>query len=152
MKYLCDSDILITSNRYIPRKRFASFWDKLGEYIDTEEVGILKIVKNEIKKGTDDLYSWLSRFPATKFINEKVEENVILLVKEIVNNHPDLVDPLNPRDQADPYLIAYAKVHNLTVITYENPKSPKKIPAICKTMDVDCINLDEFLERESLNF
>lgn len=152
MKYLFDSDILINSNRYVPRKRFGSFWDKIEEYIESDEIGILKIVRNEIEKGTDDLYNWLSRFPATKFINEKAEEEVLLIVKDIVNKYPDLVNPLNTGDQADPYLVAYAKVRNLSVITYESPRSPKKIPEICKTMGVNCMNLEEFLEKENLSF
>lgn len=43
----------------------------------------------------------------------------------------------NP-DPADPWLIAVAKVHGLTLVTDENRYSPKRIPMVCDLPQLKC--------------
>lgn len=53
--------------------------------------------------------------------------------------------------QADPFVIALARVHNLCVVTYEDPTKNGKIPAACRDFNVDYCNFPEFLRRESFS-
>ncbi len=52
---------------------------------------------------------------------------------------------------ADAWLVAYAKVFNHTIVTFETYNSEEKknikIPVVCKEFGVDYINLHEFMRR-----
>jgi hypothetical protein len=53
------------------------------------------------------------------------------------------------QEEADPYLIAYCKVHDCVLITNESKIKPNKIPNVSKKNGVKCIDMNEFLiERE----
>jgi hypothetical protein len=53
------------------------------------------------------------------------------------------------KEEADPYLIGYCKVHNCTLITNESKLKPNKIPGVSKKNGVKCIDINDFLtERE----
>lgn len=54
------------------------------------------------------------------------------------------------KDEADPYLIAYCKVHNCILITNENKNKPNKIPKIAEKFGVDCIDIYDFLLHRGL--
>ncbi len=54
---------------------------------------------------------------------------------------------------ADPFIIARAKVLNATVVTLESePPNAAKIPNICRLFDISCISLEDFMEREKWEF
>ena len=54
---------------------------------------------------------------------------------------------------ADPFVIAAAKVHGGCVITDESfKKGAARIPTICTEFEVECINIEQFLNRENLKF
>lgn len=54
---------------------------------------------------------------------------------------------------ADPFLIAKAKINNLTVITEErNKPHSTKIPAICEYYSIPCKNLEQFMIEENWMF
>ena len=53
------------------------------------------------------------------------------------------------KEEADPYLIGYCKVHNCTLITDESKIKNNKIPAVSERNGVKCIDVNDFLiERE----
>ena len=54
---------------------------------------------------------------------------------------------------ADPFIVAAAKVRNFCVVTQESNKiKGARIPNACKEFDVQCIDLEGFLEREKLEY
>ena len=69
------------------------------------------------------------------------------------------------KDDADPYVIALAlmldgrNVSNIdqqvsggstcVVVAHENVRSSKKIPAACRRVNIQCINVVELLRREN---
>jgi hypothetical protein len=54
---------------------------------------------------------------------------------------------------ADPFIIAAAKVRGSCVVTQESNKSKgARIPTACRDFDVECIDLESFLEREELEY
>jgi len=53
------------------------------------------------------------------------------------------------KEEADPYLIGYCKVHSYVLITEESKTRYNRIPAVAKKNGVECIDLNDFLiERE----
>ena len=54
------------------------------------------------------------------------------------------------KEEADPYLIGFCKVHNHVLITDENKLKPNKIPAVAHKNGVKCIDLYEFLQERGL--
>ncbi|MEJ2250520.1 MAG: DUF4411 family protein [Candidatus Lokiarchaeota archaeon] len=54
-------------------------------------------------------------------------------------------------DEADPFVVALAKVYELIVVTNENPRSTKNhIPAAWRLLNVEFINFTELLRRENI--
>ena len=54
---------------------------------------------------------------------------------------------------ADPFIIASAKVNAGIVVTMEAHKvGGARIPTICRKLDVECIDLETFLEREGVEY
>ncbi|NLA49421.1 MAG: DUF4411 family protein, partial [Bacteroidales bacterium] len=54
------------------------------------------------------------------------------------------------KEEADPYLIGYCKVHNYVLITDENKLKPNRIPAVAHKNGVKCIDIYEFLQERGL--
>lgn len=75
----------------------------------------------------------------------KVDEPIAKEVVSIVKEYPKLVDTLTDRNQADPYLIALAKVKKAVLVTQEGSAndSPKKmkISDMCGLENIRCIKL-----------
>ena len=77
-------------------------------------------------------------------------------MREIVNRFPKIVAEGGQRNTADPFVIAYAKQHGLTVVTGEREHggSEKKpnIPFLCKKFDLRCINMLGLIRSEKWLF
>ena len=60
---------------------------------------------------------------------------------------------LSGRPAADPFVIAKAKFENAIVVTEEVYKEKAaKIPNVCKHFEVECINLEDFMQKENWKF
>jgi len=59
-------------------------------------------------------------------------------------------------DNADAFIVAYAKVHNCTVVTFEksHPASRNRvmIPDACEAMNVDCCDFFDMLKALGFQF
>jgi hypothetical protein len=67
-------------------------------------------------------------------------EEVQELIEKVNARAPDLYERYggkNP-DPADPWLIAVAKNYGYTLVTDENPNSPKRIPMVCDFPELKC--------------
>lgn len=56
------------------------------------------------------------------------------------------------KSSGDAFLIATAMKYGLTVITEENKKGEKKIPYVCKNLNVPCIDILGLCEKEGWQF
>lgn len=60
---------------------------------------------------------------------------------------------LTGRPIADPFVIALAEAINGCVVTQEKEKpNAAKIPNVCDHFDIECTNLQGFMEREGWKF
>ena len=60
---------------------------------------------------------------------------------------------LSGRPVADPFVIAKAKVEHGIVVTEESYKeNAAKIPNVCEHFGIECINLEDFMQKENWQF
>ncbi len=162
-EYCLDANVFITAwNECYQQSIFPSLWRALAEH--HEDIILIKPIYDQIdpfsqsdgNKSLDEkrtkypLRVWLmeNNFNETP-IDESVERKSLLLEKEYETN-----DEPKGADQKDIKLIAYAKLMNKTVVTFENEqtsrprkKSNYKIPLICSEQQVECIKFVEMLKR-----
>lgn len=136
--YLLDTDVLGHIQDHPDSNRI---YDEIIVGVVEGKVRTVRQVIGELRK-FPEAYSKLFPFH-TKFEIE-ASKQLCVQVSEIIdiigNTAPGLYEQLggkNP-DPADPWLIAVAKVHGFTLVTDENPYSPKRIPMVCDHDGLKC--------------
>ncbi len=167
-QYCVDANVFITAwyDRYIgyPPRIFPSLWKQLSEC--RSDIVLIKPIFDEIepisppdkklsiekKREKYPLRVWMeeNQFDVTD-INDETKAVSLDLEKEYEINSES-----KGAGQNDITLIAYAKIMDKTVVTFEakqpqkpGKKSNYKIPLICQEQDVACINFIDMLD--SLN-
>jgi len=153
-KYCFDASAFINGWRlhYKPRS-FPSMWDHVGEMMKKGLIVVAEEVSKEIGAGTDDLVSWFKQY---KSFVIPINQEQLDIASSIVNKYPSLSEYKSSKVySADIFVVAIAKIHKYTVVTYEKPDGnavKPKIPILCKEHFVECCDLATFFEKESLIF
>jgi Domain of unknown function (DUF4411) len=146
--YCIDTSALIAAwyERYKPN-RFPKLWDQLDQLITEGRLVSSSLVLRECsKQRSEELHGWLKPREA---MFQAPDESVQVQVDFVVNTYTGLVSAGKEKFQADPFVIAQAKVNGYTVITEETgPASLAKIPGVCGAMKVPCINLMQLIDQE----
>ncbi len=146
--YCIDTSALIAAwyERYKPN-RFPKLWEQLDQLIAERRLVSSTLVLRECsKQRSEELHAWLKP-RETMFITP--DETVQGQVDHIVNTYTALISAGKEKFQADPFVIAQAKVNAYTVITEETGiGSLGKIPGVCVAMKVECINLMQLIDEE----
>ncbi len=145
--YCIDTSALIAAwyERYKPN-RFPKLWAQFDALIQEERLLSSVMVLDECSRRSPELHEWL-KDRADMFLVPDAE--VQIRVEHIVNTYTGLVMQGKEKFAADPFLIATAEVHGLTVITEETgPDSLRKIPGVCRALKVPSINLMELFDAE----
>jgi uncharacterized protein DUF4411 len=153
--YSIDSSALIDAwLRKYPPDFLPSLWDQMSALIDAGELVAAEDVKEELRRGGDDLYAWVMDREA---MFREDTEPIQARVDHIVNNFPSFVPERVPDGiWADPYVIALAQETNAAVVTSEQMAPPNarhlKIPNVCASLRVRCLNLIEFFRERGWKF
>ncbi|MHA1344290.1 MAG: PIN domain-containing protein [Promethearchaeota archaeon] len=157
MKYIFDTNTLTVIFGYYYFGIFPSFWIKFNELKDKRDLISVREVRREIeeKPPGDKLEEWISK--NTDFFENPTVAELNFIKKIYSISH--FQQNMGKRKQlkggafADPFIIAKAKINNAIVVTLEKYKeNAAKIPNICKRFNVECINLEEFLNKENWKF
>lgn len=136
------SSLVWATRRAYPKDVFPSFWEKVDSGIRKSTLISNKPVYNEINNVDDDLFKWAE---SQKDFFLEIDNETASEMPEIMKKCPNLINPSKKKDEADPFLIATAKVHGAIVITQENPLGPKNprinIPDACKIFNIESMNL-----------
>ena len=131
---LIDSNIFIQSARMEYRFCFCGgFWHLLKELHNAGQVCSIRAVQQELLAGHDDLAKWIKQLPNSFFLDERQDRNVQARYGDLMNwavNHPQFNDVAKKQfaqPHADPWLVAYAAVHKMKILTHE--KFDPNIPA-----------------------
>ena len=156
-KYSIDASAIIDGwVRYYPIDLFPSFWDRFKELIISKAGIAIELVEHEIAKKDDGCISWFNSNSLNDFFQE-IDDDIEKFVSELLKNanYQRLVEDRKGTYGADPFIIALAKVYNLTVVTGEKPsyniKKPK-IPDVCRDLGIDCINILDLMRIEKWQF
>lgn len=151
-KYVLDSGIIIDLKYYF-NEVFTSLWERFDEMIKAGEIISSSEVFREIEKRDDDAKAIAIKY---KKIFRKPEIAEQQYIKEILNNHPELIKSKNINNGypvADPFVIAKAIYHKSILVTSESYKqNAHNIPNICNEYNIRCLSLRGFFKEEQWEF
>lgn len=150
-KYVLDTNAFINMQRHHPLDVFGSLWTKVAAIIDNGIVISCDEVLDELSIGDDALKQWAKQ-RNTAFVSSGAE--VQRIVREILQTHPDLVTGSRKSNNADPFVIALAKLMNCTLVsdeTWSGVGQPVKIPNVCEFHGVRLIKFVDFLREVKIS-
>ena len=107
-------------------------------------------VKIELDAQDDYVAEWAGK-------NEQMfvplEEDIQIAARNLLADHPTLVDLRKRKGSADPFLIGAAQSRGGVVVTEEKPSGGPgrvKIPNVCDALNIECVPLLELIKREGL--
>jgi hypothetical protein len=118
-----------------------------GRVIATEEV-LVELEKQE----DDEVFAWAIARP---HIFRPIDEQIQIVTRDILREHPRLVDNRKLRSRADPFVIALAQIEGAAVVTYEdyshNATKPK-IPNVCQALHIPWMTLLHLIKQEGWRY
>jgi hypothetical protein len=148
--YCIDTSCLIAAweERY-PIDNFPNFWNLLDQAVQAGKIVAPLAVHDETAKKSKDLHAWLADRDEM-FLD--LDEDTQREVKAILAKHPRLVAEKKQRFAADPFIIASAKILDLTIVTEERPTGKlirPNIPDVCGDYGLAYINLLQLIRAEA---
>jgi hypothetical protein len=137
-------------NHHYSGPSFEPLWVFVADAMEDGRIVSPRAVHREIQQRTDALAGWARN---RRFVdpNERVQR----LVGQLQVQFPEVFSTPG-RNDADPWVIALAQADGLTVVTYEGRQfsgAPArrsrfpKMPEICATLGVSCVNPSEALNQ-----
>ncbi|NOZ51674.1 MAG: DUF4411 family protein [Gammaproteobacteria bacterium] len=155
MSYVFDTSAFVVLFENYYRGVFKTLWDHFDEMVNVGEIVSTREVKREIEDQTDKLTAWMKDH-SDVFDTPTAEEGVFVGQIYQVRLFQDGIEQkkiLKGGKNADPFVIAKAKITNKTVVTLEREKpNSAKIPNICKKFGIKCLDLESFMKAEDWNF
>lgn len=164
LRYLLDADVFITAkNTYYAFTICPGFWDSLIYHHQKGTVGSIDRIRGELLAGreTEDLYQWVERQLPVGFFRSTHDEAVISAYTKVMLNiqrNAQYVDHAKAKfaTEADGWLVAYAMVHKLTVITNEQPRPQSRnrvlLPDVCTEFNVTYKHTVEMLKELAVRY
>lgn len=146
--YLLDSDVFIAAkNGYYAFGICPGFWDSLIHHHGKGHVCSIDRVRGELLAGRpdEDLVMWVKNELPNEFFIATGSENVMSAYSEVmlwVQRNPQYFDQAKAKfaTEADGWLVAHAMVHDVVVITNEQPRPQSRnrilLPDVCAQFEV----------------
>jgi len=146
--YILDSDVFIAAkNSYYAFAICPGFWDSLIHHHGAGSVRSIDRVRGELLAGrkTEDLVLWVREQLPPAFFVDTDEEAVTDAYGKVMlwaQRSPQYFDQAKAKfaTEADGWLVAYAMVHGVTVITNEQPRPQSRnrilLPDVCSQFKV----------------
>lgn len=138
-------------SRTYPPDVVPGLWDQMSKAASHRSILSPEEVRHEVQRQDDGLYEWLN---SRSYMFVPLDEPIQLEVRNVLRQHPLLMKATKNRNGADPFVIATAKVMGLTVVTEEigGTEQRPKIPSVCTTLGVPCINTLQFIRERGWTF
>ncbi len=156
--YVIDTSALIKLEATFPPENevFVALWEEIIDLIKSKQFITIDFVEDEINnyEGKEVyLKNWIKKYKKHLIVETDIE--TFNQAKPIINQEYstgffDAKKLAEGKEEADPYLIAFCKVHNYTLVTNESETKPNKIPAVAKKNGVNCINIYDFLQQRGM--
>lgn len=153
--YSLDSCVLIDlADRYYPRDVFATLWSNLEELGTNGRAFVVDEAARECR--SQELIDWLAEHSHVIRGEPATWNLAAQIVQSVVDDHGVQAVQTTWRGSGagDPFVIALAEQHGLTVVTSENRGSPDypKIPLVCEWRGVPCMDVVTFFRAEGWTF
>ena len=150
--YVFDTNVFITLGIYYP-KRFPTIWKRIEELVEKGALISTREVYHELDNdcGDEHIHEWVKNHKDI-FVIPTNEECGIVRQLFLSKQNLSLVKPKKINrgaPVADPFVIALAKFKDYCVVTQE---SSNRMPKVCASLGVECIDLEGFLEKEKLGY
>lgn len=155
-KYLLDANPFIEAkNRYYGFRICPGFWLALLDQQTKGRIVSIDQVKDELLAQSDDLSEWVKNACPQSFFKKTQDQAVFNRFQQMIDwvfAQPfDDAAKTEFASVADGWVMAYASVNNLTVVTHEEyaPGAKKKVPMpnVCLQFGVPYVNTFEMLEE-----
>lgn len=155
-KYVLDANVFIQAARqYYAFDLAPAFWRSLIEHAEGGRVESIDRVKAEIARGKDELKDWTNDNFHQWFASTD-EDDVIDVYRQVMGwayEQSQFTDPAKAefarQDNADAWLVAYAKANGCLVVTNElfdpNVKRKIPIPNVCDPFDLQYVGTFDML-------
>lgn len=156
-KYLIDTNIFIESAyRFYAFDICPGFWDFLEQCSQTDSVKSISKVYDEITSNGPNLQDFKEKLQKAGFflsldgINLESYATISQTLQTMQYTQKAIQDFSSG---ADFFLVALAYQESYTIVTHEaksgnNARNTIKIPNVCKDLNINCIDVAEFLRRE----
>ncbi len=148
-RFLLDANVFINAARdYYPFDLVPGFWACLQEHAATKRLQSIDRVRDELLRCKDDLADWAKSTFAGAF-ESTADPDVLATFAQImtwVESQNQFMDAAKGQfaDCADGWIVSYAKVNGLTVVTHEvysrEIRRKVPIPNVCRAFNVRYIN------------
>ena len=160
--FVLDANVFIEAHqRYYARDLSPGFWDCLAHYAREGRLLSIDRVPQELLGYDDSLADWVrDEAPPHMFVSS-AEADVVDAFRELViwvRDNRQFNDPAKQEFYrvADGWLIAYARVHGITVVTQEvyAPEVRKKVPIpnVCRQFNVTSTDTFPMLRELEVRF
>lgn len=163
--YIFDTGALILLFKHYYRNRFPSLWEKFDDYIANKEIISVKEVYNEIQNcaDRDSLLKWAELHKNDVFLPASEDEMKFVSEMFKIPHYRQLISQraiISGSYQADPFVIASGYVNSACVVTTDGfdantgkiKEHAPKVAYICQKFNVECCNLEQFMEKENWIF
>jgi hypothetical protein len=162
-QYILDTNVFIQAkNDYYAFDICPGFWTALKRHGKIGNVVSIDRVHDEIEKGHDRLSTWV-RGVDPGFFKQTGDQRVIAEYGALVawaQTQPQFTgtakNEFMQTDNADPWVVAYAKVNGCVVVTHEvlepDIKKKVKIPNVCQAVGVSYLNTFDMLRVLRIKF
>lgn len=151
-KYVFDTNIFINLQRRQPIDVYPSVWKKISDLMADGTIISSCEVFDEIARGKDALSEWAKK-RKQYFIPSEI--NIQNGVRKILKEHRGLVEGGKKNNDADPFIIAIAKIADCAVVTEEarsNSEQAPKIPNVCEAYGITYMDFVGFSREMKLAF
>lgn len=153
MLYSLDTNVFTERRKNYPARVFGSLWRRVEELIASGDAGATEYVRFELEKQDDEILEWTK---SLRGLYVAIDEPIQHAVKDILSEHPRLLDDRKGRSGADPFVIALAQIHRATVVTEErltgSLDNRPNIPDVCSALGVRCIPLVQLCAERGWSF
>ena len=149
MPYSIDTSAFLDAwVRNYPFDVFPTIWQQMDAAARNGTLLASDEVLRELEKKEDGAYVWAKdRQEMIEALDSEVEGHV----RDIMQRYPRLVDTKKGRSVGDPFVIAIARLRNLTVITAEAATGridAPRIPDVCHDLGIGWIRMLDFFREQ----
>jgi len=156
MVYIFDTSSFIHIGHFFP-DRFPTFWEQFDKLVKDGRLVSVREARRELETqaAVKHLFGWVQR-NRDIFHTPSADEAAFVAEIFAVPRFLELIKQKNiSRGQpvADPFLVAAARAIAGCVVTEEKEKpNAAKIPNVCKHFDINCTDIEGFMERECMRY